>query len=168
MTPTPAGPASLAGTVRDAAGAPYGPAIVGTDFANVATKADPLGSYLLDRLPIGKAVIRVQAQGQRTPQTFEVVLAPGANSFDPRITVVHGQPATLSGVVAFASGRPSAQVVVSCQWKTALVAPDGTYTITGLESGTWDADVYWDYGDFEFPWVATLAPGANIANRTIP
>lgn len=174
-TPIPAGPvATLSGIVRDrASGAPFGPALVSCQTArqvvNMQTRNDLVGGYGFSGLKPGKAALQIYAQGQRAPQIFSVDLQEGANTFDPGIVVQHGQPATLSGFVTFADGRPSPAVYFACQGKWTRLADDGSYLLPGLESGTWDAAVSWgDYGANEFPLTITLGAGINLVNVTIP
>jgi hypothetical protein len=173
VTPTPAGPAAtLSGVVRDQSGAPY-PGIVSLQCQTISADAlrEPVGAYTMLNLKPGTAVLNVFAQGQRTPQTFDLDLRAGDNRFDPRITILHGQPASMSGVVTFPVALTAGAAVV-CQTKFAAIAGDGSYTLAGLESGRWDASVIWPDPNYpvlenDFSFTVTLNPGTNVMNVTV-
>ncbi|HUM02048.1 MAG TPA: carboxypeptidase-like regulatory domain-containing protein [Thermoanaerobaculia bacterium] len=172
-TPTPVPqPVSLSGVVRDQSGAPYGPALVaceiGSTYVSTEARMEPPGQYRITGLKPGGARVRVFVQGQVASQDFNVNLLPGDNTFDPRITVVRGEAASMSGFVRLASGSPAQGVYVWCQMKGARVAADGSYVLTGLYAGRWDVFLGDWYGQEGTNETVTLSPGANTVNFTIP
>jgi hypothetical protein len=168
-TPTPAGnTAILSGIVKDQSGAPYaGSAIVQCQSWSTGTRSSPVGYYELQGLRPGKAIVNVYAQGQNKPQSFDIELKTGANTMDPSIVIVHGEPALMSGVVKFTSGRSAGDVSIFCQGYSTKVAADGTYVFPGLTSGHWDVSLVWDSWSGEYYGSVTLNPGTNNVNFSL-
>ena len=75
------------------------------------------------------------------------------------------QPASMSGTVSGYYGIwPGA--TVECQGKSAITSSDGTYSLTGLMSGTTTVRVYKSTVDFgDFP--VFLKPGSNTVDFSI-
>ena len=75
------------------------------------------------------------------------------------------QPASMSGTVSSYYGIwPGA--TVECKGKSAITSSDGTYTLTGLMSGTTTVRVYKSTVDFgDFP--VFLKPGSNTVDFSI-
>lgn len=172
-TPTPnptPGPSSLSGTITDQAGVPYGGgASIYCGNVSTETKASPAGRYEFSSLPSGHSKVAIYAQGQDTPQRFEIDLKVGPNSHDFAIVIVRGEPATMAGRVKFASGRSASDLRVYCQRQAAIsAAPDGTYLYPGLMAGRWDVFIGWDGYNGEYYTTVTLNPGANTVDFTIP
>jgi hypothetical protein len=169
-TPGPAGLASLSGTIRDQAGVPYGgAAAIYCGNVSTQTKASPVGHYEFSGLPSGHSKVAIYAQGQDTPQRFEIDLQVGPNTHDFAIVIVRGEPATMAGRVKFASGRTASDLRVYCQGQAAVsAAPDGTYLYPGLMAGRWDVFIGWDGYNGEYYTTVTLNPGANTVDFTIP
>lgn len=171
MTPAPSRSVFLSGRVTDQAGEPQGGIVVICQGQRVTTwgpGGPSFGTFTLTYLRAGKTTLDVYPPGQTIPTSFEVELVPGTNTKNVSITVVHGQPASLSGRIIPQSSRPIAGITLYCQGRSAPVAADGSYALAGLESGTWEILIGWDVYLGEFYTNVTLGPGANTQNFNIP
>lgn len=164
----PAARASLSGVVRDTDGAPM------TQFHVVCqarrVNSDPAGAaagaYALGGLAPMPSTVEVYQGGVRAPATFSVDLQPGLNTMDFVVERHRGEPASISGVVRATSGAAIPGMKVWCQGRSADVASDGSYSLSGIVSGWWYVELTWDaYG--EHGEELDLAAGANSRDFTV-
>jgi hypothetical protein len=167
-SPTPPPAATLSGTVTDTAGVGFGGVDVLCEGRWALTSANDaaLGSFSISNLQAGAATVSVYQGGQQEPTRFPVELKPGPNSATFAVARFQGEPAALSGVVTTTTGRPISGITVSCQGRSAEVASDGSYTLSGLVSGYWGVDFAWDYYD-DYGLQITMRPGPNSLNVTL-
>jgi hypothetical protein len=92
----------------------------------------------------------------RTPTEVPASVAP-----TPAPTPIP-QPASLSGKVTKYSG-PLAGAPVECQGRSTTTAADGTYSLTGLVSGTATVTVFYNATESE-GFGVLLVPGPNTAD----
>jgi len=168
--PASASEASLSGIVTDANGVPQpGLLVTCQGKATHTLGGGVVGFYGFAGLKPGHTTVDVHQDGQKDPTSFDVDLTAGVvNTKNVAVVLFHGRPASLSGRVIPLSARAITDLSVWCQGKSASVAPDGSYSLTGLESGYWDLTIGWDSYEGEFYTNVTLDPGANTRNFSIP
>lgn len=155
-------PASLSGRVT-AGGTAVAGAVVTAQGQTATTGAD--GKYSFTTLIAGTTTIRATKTGFST-FLQNVTLASGPNTFDISLASVGVGTASLTGRVTSSTGAAIAGAVVTAQGKTATTAADGSYSITGLNSGTTSVSVSRS-GFTTVTQAAILADGANTLNVTL-
>jgi large repetitive protein len=111
----------------------------------VTTTTDGDGLYSVGVLPVGTYTVSFDASGYISPADQSVTIStPGST------TTVNGElnlPATISGTVTDPTGAPLAGVSVTADgpvFTTATTGPDGTYSLTGLDKGTYTVSFHAD------------------------
>ena len=157
----------LSGVVVDEAGSPRGGATVSCQGVRVVTTdMGPVGSFAIGGLQPGRTTVSLGQAGAAAPVNIETDLSPGRNELRLTLPRYHGSPASVSGVVTQA-GRALPGATVMIAGGTATTGPDGTFRLSGVESGYWGLSVVWS-GYQEWDDALSLAPGANVVNVVVP
>jgi hypothetical protein len=136
---------TIAGTVKDSAGAPVAGASIATTPTSITAQTDASGNFTLASIPIGAYTLTASKSGYQNAQLSAVGVAAGKT--DQVTLTLAATPATsgsISGTILGRQGlsKPSAPVAgaaVCLEVTTALVCTtsqsDGTFSLPGVAPG---------------------------------
>ncbi len=132
---------TVAGTVKDQAGAAVAAASITTDPVTVTVSTDATGKFTLSSIPIGTYTVIASKAGYVDGKLAAVGLGAGGTvNVSLVLTPVPPKVGTISGTIRGRSGGTSvpvagAQVCVEGSSTCTTSASDGTYTLSGISPG---------------------------------
>lgn len=134
---------SIAGTAKDATGAPLVQVSVSTDPASSTTQTDSTGAFVLSAVRIGSYTVVASRSGYQNTQVEGVGVAGGATTHVALVLApAAGTPGSLSGFVFGRQGTPAgaipivgAQVCLEGSSNCTTSVADGGYTLDGVPVG---------------------------------